>query len=75
MSEIELVTNGFNAGYLMQQFEPELAQKLLENLKGQEVPYAQGFVSGVEQYQEEVKELEMTKASDRSLNRDKGFDR
>ena len=55
----QLMTQGFNAGYLLQKFEPELAQTLLANLAGVEEPYAQGMVAG-------AKEFELEKEMDKS---------
>ena len=50
---------GFNDGYTIQKYEPELANQMLSNLDGVEEPYMKGFVAGAKEYQLE-KELEQT---------------
>lgn len=57
MEASDKLTKGFNAGYLLQKFEPELAKVLLASLEGVEVPYIQGVLAGAKQMVIE-KELE-----------------
>jgi hypothetical protein len=59
MEASDKLTKGFNAGYLLQKFEPELAKVLLPSLKGVEVPYIQGVLAGAKQMVIE-KEIEKT---------------
>lgn len=40
------LTKGFNAGYLLQKFEPELAMALMTSLEGVELPYFEGIMAG-----------------------------
>ena len=73
MEDIELIKKGFNAGYLLQKHDPELAQKLLEGLKGQDLPYAQGYAAGIKEYnRERIKDHYKAKSLDRKNNLDKG---
>lgn len=55
----ELLTKGFNAGYLLQNFEPELAKTLMAGLQGVELPYFEGVLAGAKQF---VIEKELDKA-------------
>lgn len=47
------IQKGFNAGYLMEKLNPELAQKLREGITDGENPYLLGFSKGAEQYNQE----------------------
>ena len=40
------ITEGFNAGYLIEKYQPELAKQLAEKSKGLESPFIEGFVAG-----------------------------
>ena len=53
MNNLELIKKGFNAGYLLQKFDPDLARKLLQDLKDKDIPYAQGYRAGVKEYERE----------------------
>lgn len=53
------LTKGFNAGYLLQKFEPELAKTLMTSLEGVELPYFEGVMAGAKQF---VIEKELDKA-------------
>lgn len=59
MEESDKLTKGFNAGYLLQKFEPELAKVLTVSLEGVEAPYIEGVLAGSKQFILE-KELEKT---------------
>ena len=48
MSEKELI-KGFNDGYLMQKYQPDLASSLKSGFTVQDDPYVQGFNAGIEQ--------------------------
>ena len=56
MSELQdhkAIQKGFNAGYLMQQYNPTLAKTLCEGFADKDYPYAQGFVKGMEELEKE----------------------
>ena len=57
METNDQLTKGFNAGYLLQKFEPELAKALMAGLEGVDVPYFEGVLAGAKQFVIE-KELE-----------------
>ncbi|MFM9950168.1 MAG: hypothetical protein ACKV1O_19700 [Saprospiraceae bacterium] len=61
---------GFNAGYMLQKFEPELAKVLLASLDGVDIPYISGFQSGAKEY---ILEKELEK-SDLFPGMDEEFD-
>jgi len=44
------IQKGFNAGYLMEKLNPELARKLRDGITDDENPYLLGFSKGAEQY-------------------------
>ena len=90
MNNDDQILNGFNDGYIVQKYEPELAGKLIADLNNTDEPYAQGFVAGAKEYQME-KELDKSdlfpgmdeglksdfphEESEKNLNQeDKGFD-
>ena len=76
MKDIELIKKGFNAGYLLQKHDPELAQKLLKGLKDKDIPYAQGYKAGIKEYtREQIKEHYKAKSTERKQNRELGRDR
>ncbi len=47
MTELELMTKGFNAGYLLQKHSPHLSEAIQEGLKSKNKPYVKGFAAGV----------------------------
>jgi len=51
----ELYAKAFNHGYYLQQFEPELAQKIAETPHTEDI-YLQTFNDGREAYLQEMKE-------------------
>ncbi len=57
MSSQDLSLKGFNAGYIVQKHEPELAKKILGDFEQSDDAYLNGFVAGAKEYQLEV-ELE-----------------
>ena len=76
MKDIELIKKGFNAGYLLQKHDPELAQKLLQDLKDTDIPYSQGYKAGIKEYtREQIKEHYKARSAERKQNKDKGRDR
>lgn len=40
------VLAGYNAGYLIEKYRPELAKQLTAGLNGVDMPYIEGFVAG-----------------------------
>ena len=48
---------GFNDGYIIQKYEPELANQMIANLDGVDEPYMKGFVAGAKEYQMEQSSL------------------
>lgn len=57
MKNDDQILDGFNDGYIIQKYEPELANQMITNLDGVDEPYMKGFVAGAREYQME-KELE-----------------
>ena len=53
----EQLLAGFNDGYTIQQYEPELARQMIAELDGIEEDYVQGFLAGAKEHELE-KELE-----------------
>lgn len=49
----KLIQKGFNDGYLLAKYQPELAAKLAEH-KNEQDPYYVGLISGKEEYDLEV---------------------
>lgn len=47
MTELELMTKGFNAEYLLQKHNPPLSEVIQEGLANKNKPYAKGFAAGV----------------------------
>lgn len=62
MKDLDLIRKGFNAGYLLQKHDPELAKKLLKDLEDKEITYAQGYKAGIDEYaSEQIKEQNKVK--------------
>jgi hypothetical protein len=57
MKNDDQILDGFNDGYTIQKYEPELANQMIANLDGVDEPYMKGFVAGAKEYQME-KELD-----------------
>ena len=53
MTEEQHIQRGFNAGYRLQQLQPEFASKLQQGFQVQDHPYAKAFIAGSEQYVQE----------------------
>ena len=51
MTDLELIKKGFNAGYLLEKYDPELAKKIFSSLKDQDIPYAKGYIAGSKEFQ------------------------
>ena len=43
------IIQGFNDGYTIQRYEPELVTTLMANFIGVDIPYLKGFISGVKE--------------------------
>lgn len=59
MNKEDKILEGFNDGYTIQKYEPELANSLLADLKEVDDPYMKGFLAGSKEYILE-KEIEKT---------------
>ena len=79
------MTEGFNAGYLIEKHRPELAQQLVKSVEGVELPFIEGFVAGSQEYaKERTRSKIISKLRDSTGipsppsknkdNRDKGFE-
>lgn len=49
---------GYNASYLMSQYEPQLLTELLSTMEGRD-DYENGFIDGREQYNLEIEQKEL----------------
>lgn len=82
------ITEGFNAGYLIEKHRPELAQQLVKSVEGVELPFVEGFVAGSQEYAKErtrskiisklressgISKPPISKKKDRDV-KEKGFD-
>lgn len=50
MSADKEIVAGFNAGYLIEEHDPQLAEQLTEAVQAVEEDFFQGFMAGSEQY-------------------------
>ena len=53
MDEKTAIKKGFNAGYWMEKYEPELAKMLQDSFGDPDHPYAKGFVMGSREFTQE----------------------
>jgi hypothetical protein len=53
MDEEKDLLEGFNAGYIIEKHRPYLAQQLVKSVEGVELPFAEGFIAGTEEYAKE----------------------
>jgi len=53
MDEGKELLEGFNAGYLIEKYRPTLAKQLANAVEGVELPFAEGFIAGSEEYSKE----------------------
>jgi hypothetical protein len=74
MKNDELLKKGFNAGYLMEKYDPQLSRTLFKSLTDKEIPYAKGYTAGVKEYILE-RTIEHHKSRERDMDRDFGYDR
>lgn len=54
MSEYEDIKDGFNAGYVMRKYEPELTEKLSVSYASAEGDFFKAFVAGTKEYEREL---------------------
>lgn len=54
MEKDQHMLNGFNDGYTIQKYEPEIAKQMLASLADTDAPYSKGFHAGAKEYQMEV---------------------
>lgn len=57
-SEKDLI-EGFNTGYIIDRYRPELAKQLVDGISKSEAPFVEGFIAGSK---ESVKEREQTRS-------------
>lgn len=72
------IVEGFNAGYLIEKYKPELARELVKSLSDVELPFAEGFVSGSKEYSKERGRSKLRKGykiHPPSKFKDKGMDK
>ena len=71
MNNLELMTKGFNAGFLLEKHNPELSRTILKGFADKNIPFAKGYIAGVKEYT-----IERTKEHfrNKSKERDKGQD-
>ena len=53
MDEKTVLIKGFNAGYWLEKYEPELSKTIQESFGDQTHPYAEGFIKGSKEYVQE----------------------
>jgi hypothetical protein len=87
MASTDPIAEGFNAGYIIEKHQPELAQQLNAAVESVEDEFFQGFVAGSQQYAKErtqSKTISKLRDASRSIPRptqdrskddkDKGFE-
>ena len=62
-----LMIEGFNAGYLLEQFSPELAKTLVASLTGVDEAFITAFLAGVKEFAAEGMTKEASKELDFSM--------
>ena len=50
MTNEDLMTKGFNTGFLIQKFKPELAKALFKEWENLDDPYLKGMIAGSNEY-------------------------
>lgn len=65
------ILEGYNAGYLIEKYRPELSKQLTAGLNGVDMPYIEGFIAGsrestAEKVQNRTKTLQKLKDIARS---------
>lgn len=53
MAEKDQMVEGFNAGYTLEKYRPELTQQISQAVEAVEDEFFQGFIAGSEQYSKE----------------------
>lgn len=81
MDEKTAITKGFNAGYWLEKYEPELSKIIQDSFGNRNHPYAVGFIKGSREFtkeqlsvpfdtsQEQVSELEINDIN-KALNKE-----
>ncbi|NET35906.1 MAG: hypothetical protein F6K19_28410 [Cyanothece sp. SIO1E1] len=72
MEASDKIAKGFNAGYLLQKFEPELAKILLPSLEGVESPFFEGFADGAKHcvIEQEIEKSDIFPGMDEDIDLD-----
>lgn len=71
MNKVDSVIKGFNAGYLLEKYLPDLSQLLMNSIKEHENPYLLGFQLGRLQLQKEAdldRSIDLTDGDTGELN-------
>lgn len=75
MNDQQIFIRGFNSGYLLAKYLPELLTKLLESIHASS-PYVQGLSFGQKEFELEHSQRELeTLKNIRAQNHSKGLDR
>lgn len=53
MDEKNAIIKGFNAGYWLEKYEPELSKIIQESFGDRNHPYVEGFIKGSKEYEQE----------------------
>lgn len=80
MSSNDPIVKGFNNGYTLRKYDPELAEKLYTSFKETKGEYGVGFIEGVKHYRRELVKTKNVNykikpsknMEDRSKTKDKG---
>ncbi len=67
-----MLSKAFNHGYKMQRDKPKFAKKLSKCFPNKEHPYAEGFLSGMKEYTQERRQIELL--NDRFLQEQRQLD-
>ena len=62
-----LMIQGFNAGYILEQYSPELAKTLMVSLTGVDEAFITAFLAGVKEFAAEAMSKEASKELDFSM--------
>ena len=53
MNEAKEIQEGFNAGYILEQYRPQLTKAIIEGIKEGNAPFLEGFKAGSQEYAKE----------------------
>ena len=85
MDEGKEIQEGFNAGYILEQYRPQLTKAIIDGVKEGNSPFLEGFKAGSKEYTKErgknkflgkLREASVPKLPEKDRGReDKGMDR